>query len=48
LLKRERVRRQTYATRAHTQSDVFNYIEMFCNPQRRHAATGNLSPAEFE
>ncbi len=48
LLKRERVRRQTYATRAEAQSDVFNYIEMFYNPQRRHAAAGNLSPAEFE
>ena len=48
LLKRERVRRQTYATRADAQSDVFNYIEMFYNPQRRHAAAGNLSPAEFE
>ncbi len=48
LLKRERVRRQTYATRADAQSDVFHYIEMFYNPQRRHAAAGNLSPAEFE
>jgi Bacterial regulatory helix-turn-helix protein, lysR family len=27
---------------------VFNYSEMFYNPQRRHAAAGNLSPAEFE
>jgi putative transposase len=48
LLKRERVRRQTYPTRAAAQADVFNYIEMFYNPQRRHAAAGNLSPAEFE
>jgi putative transposase len=48
LLKRERVRRQTYATRTDAQSDVFNYIEMFYNPQRRHTAAGNLSPAEFE
>ena len=29
LLKRERIRRQTYATRDAARSDIFDYIEMF-------------------
>ena len=31
LLKRERIRRQVYATREAARSDVFNYIEIFYN-----------------
>jgi putative transposase len=39
LLKRERVRRQTYVTRDAARQDVFDYIEMFYNPthKQRHA-----------
>ena len=48
LLKRERIRRQTYATRDDARADVFNYIEMFYNPKRRHGTAGNTSPVEFE
>ncbi len=48
LLKRERVRRQIYATRQEAKSDVFNYIEMFYNPTRRHSSANGLSPVEFE
>lgn len=29
-------------------SDVFDYIEMFYNPVRRHSFTADLSPVEFE
>ena len=32
LLKRERIRRRTYATRDAARRDVFDYIEMFYNP----------------
>ncbi|SFO09005.1 IS3 family transposase, partial [Nitrosospira briensis] len=28
--------------------DVFNYIEMFYNPKRRHGYTNSVSPVEFE
>jgi len=28
--------------------DVFDYIEMFYNPKRKHARNGMLSPVEFE
>jgi hypothetical protein len=40
LFKRERVRRQIYATRCDARADVFNYIEMFYNPKRRHGTAG--------
>ena len=48
LLKRERIRRQTYPTRDAARRDVFEYIEMFYNPQRKHTNNGLLSPIEFE
>jgi putative transposase len=48
LLKRERVKRRVYKTRENARSDIFDYIEMFYNPVRRHGHVGNLSPVEFE
>jgi len=48
LLKRERIRRKTYPTREAARQDIFDYIEMFYNPVRRHGYNGNLSPIEFE
>lgn len=46
-LKIERVNRQ-YATREEARADVFDYIECFYNPKRRHSAIAYLSPMEFE
>ena len=48
LLKRERIRRRNYTTRAEARQDVFDYIEMFYNPRRKHTKNGMLSPVEFE
>jgi putative transposase len=48
LIKRERIRRKNYATRAEAREDVFDYIEMFYNPKRRHGFNEKLSPANFE
>lgn len=48
LLKRERIRRRTYRTRAEARQDVFDYIEMFYNPKRKHVRNGMLSPVNFE
>lgn len=48
LLKRERIKRRIYKTREDARRDVFDYIEMFYNPVRRHGNNGNLSPVEFE
>jgi putative transposase len=48
LLKRERVKRRIYATRVEAHSAMFDYIEMFYNPKRRHGYNDGLSPIEFE
>lgn len=47
-LKTERVRRKVYRTRDQARADVFDYIERFYNPKRRHSTIGYVSPAEFE
>ncbi len=48
LLKAERTATKTYHTRAQAKADVFDYIERFYNPKRRHSTLGYLSPMEFE
>ena len=48
VLKKERIKRSIYPTRAAATSDVFDYIEMFYNPVRRHGSAGDVSPVEFE
>jgi putative transposase len=47
-LKTELVHGRRYATRAEARSDIFEYVEVFYNQQRRHSALGYLSPAEYE
>jgi len=48
LLKRERIKRRTYSTREEARQDVFDYIEMFYNPKRRHGYNNRLSPVDYE
>ena len=43
-LKTERTARKTYRTRDEAKADVFDYIECFYNPKRRHSTIGYLSP----
>jgi putative transposase len=47
-MKTERIGRKTYRTRNHAKADVFDYIERFYNPTRRHSTLGYLSPMDFE
>jgi putative transposase len=47
-LKTERTARKTYRTRDQARADVFDYVERFYNPRRRHSTIGYLSPVEFE
>ncbi len=47
-LKTERTARKVYRTRDQARADVFDYIERFYNPRRRHSTIGYLSPMEFE
>lgn len=47
-LETELIDRNSWRTRADARLAVFDYIEAFYNPRRRHSALGYLSPAEFE
>ena len=47
-LKRELVYHRHYATRDEATQDIFEYIEVFYNRQRRHSTLGYHSPAEYE
>jgi putative transposase len=47
-LKTERTASKMYRTRDQAKADVFDYIERFYNPTRRHSTLGYLSPMEFE
>lgn len=47
-LKMERIHRHRYKTRDEARADVFDYIERFYNPKRRHSTLNGISPVEFE
>ena len=47
-LKVERCHRRQYRTRQEARADVFDFIERFYNPIRRHSTLGNISPVAFE
>jgi len=47
-LKTERTSRKVYRTPDEARADVFDYIECFYNPKRRHSTLGYLSPLEHE
>ena len=47
-LKTERTATKVYRTRNEARTDVFDYIERFYNPRRRHSKLGYLGPMEFE
>ena len=47
-LKTERTHGKHYATRHAARADVFDFIERFYNPVRRHSTLGNISPVAFE
>lgn len=47
-LKTEWVHGKHYSTRKAAETDVFQYIELFYNRKRKHAALGYLSPVNFE
>jgi putative transposase len=46
--KKRVTKKKIYATREEAKSEIFNFIEMFYNPVKRHSHTGGVSPAKFE
>jgi putative transposase len=47
-LKKERIKKQIYKTRALAEAEVADYIDAFYNQTRRHSYLGGLSPNQFE
>jgi putative transposase len=47
-LEAELLDRTRFATPAHARLAVFDYLEGWYNPRRRHSALGYLSPINFE
>ena len=47
-LKRELVYQRRDVTREEARQDIFEYIEVFSNRQRRHSTLGYHAPAEYE
>ncbi|MDJ1113396.1 integrase core domain-containing protein [Microbacterium dauci] len=47
-MQRELLDRTIWDSRAQLMSPVFEWIDGFYNPRRRHTSPGDLSPAEFE
>ena len=45
-LKTERTARKVYRTRDQARADVFDYIELFYNPRRRHSTIEGVVEAE--
>ena len=47
-IKVELIWRRTWETRRHAETAIFQYINGFYNPRRRHSALGGKSPLAFE
>ncbi len=47
-MKTERIGKKIYRTRDQARAEIFDYIERFYNPTRRHSTLGYLSPIDFE
>jgi putative transposase len=47
-LKKERIKKRIYQTRERARADVFDYIEVFYNRQRRYSHLSSVSPEAVE
>ena len=47
-LKKELINRRSWPSKAELRTEVFDYIEVFYNRERRHSTLGQLSPAQYE
>jgi transposase InsO family protein len=47
-LQTELLDRRSWATRRQLSTAIFDYVEGFYNPRRRHSTLGYLSPSDYE
>jgi putative transposase len=47
-VKNRVIRKKIDSTRQEAKTEVFNFIELFDHPKKRHSHTGGVSPAKFE
>jgi putative transposase len=47
-LKKERIKKRIYRTRAIANAEISDYIDLFYNRTRRHSHLGGVSPETFE
>ncbi len=47
-LKRELLHRHSWPSREGVRAEIFEYVECFYNPRRRHSSLGHLSPVVYE
>jgi transposase InsO family protein len=47
-LKQELIHHRRYRTREEAKQEIFEYLDVFYNRQRRHSTLGYQSPAEYE
>ena len=46
--KKRVTKRKIFSTRDDAKTEIFNFIEMFYKPIKRHTHTGGISPANYE
>lgn len=47
-MQTELLNRKRWRTRVELANEIFEYLEIFHNRQRRHSAIGMLTPIEYE
>lgn len=47
-IKKEKIRKKMFRTRADAWQAIFNSIELFYNPKRRHTHNGRVAPTVYE
>lgn len=48
MLKTERIKRKIFKTREEARQEIFEYIELYYNPRRRHGHNGGVAPSVYE